>query len=127
MKMMSKNGSSRLLNLHTNTVRAVRTVKSSDLKKRIENTTISKKEHQINEIQKFISSLASKHENIIDMWIADDPENEVSKIFVLKIPESVSSEERLKIQSEIIDKCVKYCEINDFIDTFMDTAIFVRR
>ena len=58
MKMMSKNGSSRLLNLHTNTVRAVRTVKSSDLKKRIENTTISKKEHQINEIQKFISSLA---------------------------------------------------------------------
>ena len=43
LKMMGKNGSYKLLNLHTDTIRAVRTAKSSDLKKRIENVAIREK------------------------------------------------------------------------------------
>jgi len=86
-----------------------------------------KKQVQIEEIQKFISSLASKNENILNMITVDDPEKEVSKIFVLKIPESVSPEERMNIRSKIIDKCLEYSKKQDMMDTFMDTAIFVRR
>ena len=86
-----------------------------------------KKEKQLERIEKFISFLTSKYNNIINMITVNDPEKELSKIFVLKIPENVSPEERLNIQSEIIDECIRYCENNDLMDTFMDTAIFARR
>jgi len=90
-------------------------------------TEYFKKEKQIKHIELFLSFLASKYDNIINMVTLDDPEKKVSKIFVLKIPQSVSPKERMGIKSNIIDECVEYCEKNGLMDTLFETAIFVRR
>lgn len=86
-----------------------------------------KKNNQLKQIESFINCVSSNYDDIIGVDFVDDPENDVSKIFVLKIPLDTSSKDRMKLKSNIIDECIEYCEKNDLMDTFMDTAIFVRR
>lgn len=68
-----------------------------------------------------------KNYKIDALKIANDPEGEVSKIFIIKISENVSYEEKDEMRSEIIKKSYEYAEKNNLKDTIMDTAIIFRR
>ncbi|MDR0911470.1 MAG: hypothetical protein LBM96_02585 [Methanobrevibacter sp.] len=83
-------------------------------------------ENGISKIGKYLQSISPNY-GINEVRICDDPSNFMEKIFVLIIPENISSKMRNQIETDVIIKTEDWTEENGVYNTFLETSIFVRK